>query len=207
MTISVVFLSIGVVVVSPLLFQAFSGRSRWLVAAATSALLVAWVWSSVGYRGTLEPLGFLALAASWGAATAVDLAEHRLPDPLTLIPYTLYFALQVPYAWLSDEWGRLGGAFLGSLLTAGILFVLAYINPTGFGLGDVKLGLTTGAALGWFGVGTALLGVGAAFILMALISALLLVTKRIRRDSEIPFGPFMILGVLVAPFAASLLGW
>lgn len=56
-------------------------------------------------------------------------------------------------------------------------------------------------------MGTALLGVGAAFILMALISALLLVTKRIRRDSEIPFGPFMILGVLVAPFAASLLGW
>ncbi|CAL8972468.1 hypothetical protein TESS_TESS_02501 [Tessaracoccus sp. O5.2] len=168
---------------------------------------MAWVWSSVGYRGTLEPLGFLVLAAFWGAATAVDLAEHRLPDPLTLIPYPLFFALQVPYAWLSDGWGRLGAAFLGSLLTSTILFVLAYINPSGFGLGDVKLGLTTGAALGWFGIGTALLGVGAAFILMALISAMLLVTKRIRRDSEIPFGPFMILGVLVAPFAASLLGW
>lgn len=166
-----------------------------------------WAWWRIGDRESLELLGFLALAASWGAATAVNLAEHRLPDPLTLIPYPLFFALQVPYAWLSDEWGRLGGALLGSLLTAGILFVLAYINPSGFGLGDVKLGLTTGAALGWFGVGTALLGVGAAFILMALISALLLVTKRIRRDSEIPFGPFMILGVLVAPFAASLLGW
>ena len=166
-----------------------------------------WAWWRIGDRESLELLGFFALAASWDAATAVDLAEHRLPDPLTLIPYPLFFALQVPYAWLSDEWGRLGAAFLGSLLTANILFVLAYINPSGFGLGAVKLGLTTGAALGWFGVGTALLGVGAAFILMALISALLLVTKRIRHDSEIPFGPFKILGVLVAPFTASLLGW
>jgi len=206
-TIPVAILTVVVAVVSPLLSQSLSEHSRWVVAAASTALLALWVWWWIGYQDSLEPLGFLALAGIWGAATAVDVAEHRLPDPLTLIPYPLFFALQVPYAWLSDEWGRLGAAFLGSLLTATILFVLAYINPSGFGLGDVKLGLTTGAALGWFGVGTAILGVGAAFILMALISALLLVTKRIRRDSEIPFGPFMILGVLVAPFAASLLGW
>ncbi|WP_353081082.1 A24 family peptidase [Tessaracoccus lapidicaptus] len=207
MTIPVAILAVVVAVVSPLLSGSFVGRSRWVVAIAATTLLVVWVWWRIGYRDSLEPLGFLALAAFWGAATAVDVAEHRLPDPLTLIPYPLFFALQVPYAWLSDEWGRIGAAFLGSLLTSTVLFVLAYINPSGFGLGDVKLGLTTGAALGWFGVGTALLGVGAAFILMALISALLLVTKRIRRDSEIPFGPFMILGVLVAPFAASLLSW
>ena len=103
--------------------------------------------------------------------------------------------------------GRLGSALLGSLLTAAVLFVLAYINPSGFGLGDVKLGLTTGAALGWFGFGTALLGIAAAFILMALISGLLLATKRIKREAEIAFGPFMVLGVLVAPAAAGLLGW
>lgn len=179
-------------------------RSRWWLAGLTAALVAIW---ALFLTTRLESLGFLVLAAAWGAATAVDLAEHRLPDSLTLIPFPLFFILQTPWAIIESSWGRLGSALIGSLVTAAILFVLAYINPSGFGLGDVKLGLTTGVALGWFGVGTALLGVAAAFILMAVISGLLLATGRIKREAEIAFGPFMILGVLVAPLTASLLGW
>ncbi|WP_255443660.1 hypothetical protein [Tessaracoccus sp. MC1679] len=42
---------------------------------------------------------------------------------------------------------------------------------------------------------------------MAAISGLLLATRRIQREADIAFGPFMVLGVLVAPAAAGLLGW
>ncbi|MHA6524903.1 prepilin peptidase [Tessaracoccus sp. G1721] len=175
------------------------------MAALTAAVVSCWAFLLVDQLAALA--GFAMLGAAWGAATAIDLAEHRLPDALTLIPFPLFFALQIPWAITEGGWGRLGSALLGAFLTAAILFFLAYINPSGFGLGDVKLGLTTGAALGWFGVGTALLGVAAAFILMAVITGVLLATGRIKREAEVAFGPFMILGVLVAPWAATILGW
>ncbi|MHA6509619.1 prepilin peptidase [Tessaracoccus sp. Y1736] len=201
-------LVVGVVLVPAIIAPLVTGylspsAQRWL---SVAFALTTSTWAAIAVNPSALP-AFAVLAAAWGAATAVDLAEHRLPDALTLIPIPLFFALQVPWAVLEGGWGRLGSALLGSLLTAAILFVLAYINPSGFGLGDVKLGLTTGAALGWFGIGTALLGVAAAFILMAVISGLLLATEKIKREAEIAFGPFMILGVLVTPWAGSLLGW
>ena len=188
-----------------LLTRKLSSAGPLWVAAATAAAVG--VWSVLLVQVPVHLPAFAVLAAAWGAATAVDLAEHRLPDALTLTPFPLFFLLQLPWAVIEDGWGRLGSALVGSAVTAALLFVLAYINPNGFGLGDVKLGLTTGAALGWFGLGTALLGLGAAFILMAVISGVLLATKRIKREAEIAFGPFLILGVLVAPAAADLLGW
>lgn len=188
-----------------LLTPRFSGRGSWWVATFGAAAVSGWAFLLIDQVQSLP--SFAMLAGVWGAAAAVDLAEQRLPDALTLIPFPLFFILQIPWTVIEGGWGRLGSALLGAAFTATILFVLAYINPSGFGLGDVKLGLTTGAALGWFGVGTALLGVAAAFILMAVISGLLLATGRIKREAEIAFGPFMILGVLVAPWTASLLGW
>lgn len=191
--------------VAVLLTRGLSSSGAWWVAAATAAAVG--VWSVLLVQVPANLPAFAMLAAAWGAATAVDLTEHRLPDPLTLIPFPLFFLIQLPWAFIEGGSGQLGSALLGSVLTAALLFVLAYINPNGLGLGDVKLGLTTGAMLGWFGLGTALLGLGSAFIFMAVISGLLLATRRIRRDADMAFGPFMVLGVLVAPGAASLLGW
>lgn len=191
--------------VAALLTVKLSSAASWAVAGATAAAVSIWSLLLVQAPGNLP--AFAMLAAAWGAATAVDLAEHRLPDPLTLIPVPLFFLLQLPWVVVEGLWGHLGSALVGSAVTAALLFVLAWLNPTGFGLGDVKLGLSTGAALGWFGFGTALLGLGAAFILMAVISGLLLAARRIDRGAEIAFGPFMVLGVLVAPGVAGLLGW
>ncbi|MHA6511718.1 prepilin peptidase [Tessaracoccus sp. Z1128] len=191
-------------VLAAFLTRQLSRAAKWWWAGAAAALVQ--LWALVSTTGW-EALPFTVAAIAWGTGIAVDLAEHRLPDLITLAPVPLFFALFLPSMSASGEWRRLGEAVLGSLLTAAVLFALAYINPDGFGLGDVKLGLTTGAALGWFGLGTALLGLGAAFILMAVISGLLLATRRIKRDAEIAFGPFMVLGVLVAPAAANLLGW
>ncbi len=179
-------------------------RGRGWIAALVAAVVGLWAGLTTG---PLESVGFLIVAVLWGAATAIDLAEHHLPDPLTLWALPSFLLPQLPWAVTNADWPSVGRAIGGAAMTAVILFALAYINPRGFGLGDVKLGLSTGAALGWFGLSTALVGIAAAFILMALISSVLLLTRRITRDSEVPFGPFMILGVLVAPVSASLLGW
>ena len=64
-----------------------------------------------------------------------------------------------------------------------------------FGLGDVKLligvGLLTGAS-------RMLGGVVFALLLAGVVLAVLLVTRRIGRQTYVPFGPFFILGALWA---------
>lgn len=180
-----------------------TGAHRWIAALVAAAVAV---WAALLVPVLALP-GFALVAVAWGVATAVDLSRHQLPDTLTLGSYPAFLVLLVPWAVVHGGWGELGRAALAGIVTALVLFVLAYINPSGFGLGDVKLGLSTGAALGFLSWGAALLGILLAFILMAVISLVLLALRRIKRDSELAFGPFMVLGVLVAPWAATLLGW
>lgn len=173
------------------------------MASAAGCLILAWTFAVLNQP--LALLGFAVLAAAWGAAAVIDLQTHHLPDVLTLGSYPVFLLLMLPVAAVEGEWAALGHAALLGIGTAIVLFVIAFINPAGFGLGDVKLGLSTGAALGWLGVMEALAGLLAAFVLMAVVGAVALATKRLGRKSDVAFGPFMIAGVLVAPWLAQLM--
>ncbi|MGA4508927.1 hypothetical protein ACQB6R_11080 [Propionibacteriaceae bacterium G1746] len=185
---------------------ALARPSRWIYGLTAAAVFVwAVLWTDVWAWPA-----FAVLAWAWGAGTAQDLAQHRLWDRFTLLPFGVFVLLLVLPAAVHGDWGRWGMTIVAGLITATVLFVIAFINPAGFGLGDVKLGLTTGAALGWIGVGwpgvlLALLGTVAAFVLMAVVGVVLLATRAAKRDTDVAFGPFMVLGVLVAPWLAGLL--
>jgi leader peptidase (prepilin peptidase)/N-methyltransferase len=122
------------------------GPAPWLVEVVAGAVcgLLAW---RVADPWTLAALCWLGLA---GVALAfVDVAVHRLPDLLTLPTYLGVLVLLAGAAVANGEPGRLGVAFLSGLGVAAFYFVLVLISPAGMGLGDVKLGLSTGTALGW----------------------------------------------------------
>ncbi|MBM0239413.1 prepilin peptidase, partial [Micromonospora sp. ATA32] len=72
------------------------------------------------------------------------------------------------------------------------------LGRRGFGLGDAKLALGVGALLGWYGWSALLVGLVLALALSALVSVGLLVARRVRWSSHIPFGPFLILGTAAA---------
>ncbi|WP_449061758.1 hypothetical protein [Planomonospora algeriensis] len=80
--------------------------------------------------------------------------------------------------------------------------MLFLVNPVGMGLGDVKLAASLGTALGWFGWDALLAGAFLGFLAGGLYGGALLVARRANRKSEIPFGPFMIIGT----FAVLLVG-
>ena len=162
------------------------------------------LWAFLILDRPLALLGFSLLAAVWGAASVIDVQTHHLPDLLTLGSYPAFLVLMLPSAVVDGTWGALGRAAVVGVVNALVLFIVAYINPAGFGLGDVKLGLSTGAALGWLGVAEAVAGLLAAFILMGVVGAVALGVKRLGRKSDIAFGPFMVAGVLVAPWLAQL---
>ncbi|MFJ7291612.1 prepilin peptidase [Streptomyces collinus] len=148
--------------------------------------------------GTRPELGvWLLLAPAGVLLTVVDFRVRRLPDPLTLPFAGAALVLLGLTALVPEHAGQWTTAVLGSLALGGGYFVLFLINPAGMGFGDVKLALGTGAALGWYGWPTVMLGTFAGFLLGALYGAALVITRRADRKTAIPFGPFLITGALL----------
>jgi leader peptidase (prepilin peptidase)/N-methyltransferase len=97
---------------------------------------------------------------------------------------------------------------LGGVIIGGGLFWLIYQFSKGkwIGGGDVKLGWLLGLVVGT--PGKAALFIFGAAILGTVASLPLLVSKRLKGNSVIPFGPFLIIAAIIAQlFGAALLAW
>jgi len=141
------------------------------------------------------------LALLWAAAFAVplalvDLAEHRLPRRFTY-PSAAGTLLLLAVARLAgDRSGSALHALYGALGLGAVFWLMAFALP--FGRGDAALGLTVGAVLGWYGFRTLFEGVFLGFLLAGLYGAGKLAARRAGRRDELPFGPFLLLGTLLA---------
>ncbi|MEU6349830.1 A24 family peptidase [Streptomyces sp. NPDC047072] len=136
----------------------------------------------------------------------VDLRVRRLPDVLTLPLAAAALGLLALLSLVPEHTGHWPTALYGSLALGAFYYLLYRINPGGMGFGDVKLALGAGAALGWYGWPTLLLGTFAGFLLGALYGGALVVARKANRKTTIPFGPFLIagayLGLLIGAYAA-----
>ena len=169
--------------------------ARYPVIEAVTGLLFLGTALWLGLSWTL-PAG-LYLASLTVVATAIDLEHHRLPDVLVLPSYPIMLALLALAMAGPGDLADLGRALLaGGAMFLGYL-VLALINPSGMGGGDVKLAGVLGRALGWVGWWPVLVGAFAGFFLGAITGLLLLIGRRAGRKSHIPFGPFMFAGTYV----------
>jgi len=129
------------------------------------------------------------------AISAVDM-EHRIVPDRIVLPATVVVLAAQTMRDPSLEW--LLGAFGASLFL--FLAVLAY--PAGMGMGDVKLALLMGAALGKLVAVGLMVG-----MLAALVPGLYLLARhgQAARKMAIPFAPFLALGSIVALFAGDSL--
>ncbi|MGC0141494.1 prepilin peptidase [Pseudactinotalea sp. Z1732] len=152
--------------------------------------------------GWAELVGFAAAAVGCALLSVIDLAVRRLPDRVvgaTLLGLVLPLVLE---AGISGAWADLGRAGLGALALVAGYFVLAFIAPSGLGLGDVKFAAVIGAFLGWFGWWQVGAGTLLAFLINALVATVVLVSRRGSRRSQIPFGPAMMAGAVAAVLLA-----
>ncbi|MFD8967298.1 prepilin peptidase [Streptomyces sp. NPDC059568] len=134
----------------------------------------------------------------------VDRHVHRLPDQLTLPLAAAAAVLLGVAALLPGAGGSWSLALLGGLALGVCYFVLFLINPNGMGFGDVKLALSLGVALGWYGWLVLFVGAFVGFLLGALYGLGLILLRRAGRKSAIPFGPFMITGALTGILLGAL---
>ena len=155
---------------------------------ATALLVAACLWH-FGLSGQAAIAAFFCVVLV--AVSATDLTHRIIPNrivvPAAVIVLVAHTALQT-----SPEWA------IAALVAALFLFLAALAYPGGMGMGDVKLALLMGAALGKT-VSVAMM----AGMFAALLPSLYLLARHgsKARKMGIPFGPFLALGSVVALFA------
>ena len=159
----------------------------------STALLVAGCLLAFGLTGRAAVAAFF--CAVLVALSAIDL-EHRIVPNRIVLPAAVVVLLAQTALEPSPEWAL---AALGASL---FLLVAALAHPAGMGMGDVKLALLLGAALGK-AVPIALM----AGMLAALVPSIVLLARHGAgaRKMGIPFAPFLALGGIVALFAGERL--
>jgi leader peptidase (prepilin peptidase) / N-methyltransferase len=123
--------------------------------------------------------------------SSIDLTHRIIPNRI-VVPATVVVLVAQTALRPSLEWT------LASFGAALFLFIAAVAYPAGMGMGDVKLALLMGAALGRTVPVAMMVG-----MLAALVPSLYLLARHggAARKMAIPFGPFLALGSVVALFA------
>ena len=124
------------------------------------------------------------------AISAIDF-EHRIIPNRIVLPAAVVVLVANTLRDPSPQW------LVAALAASAFLLTAALIYPAGMGMGDVKLALLMGAALGKT-VPVALM----AGMIAAMIPSLVLFARHgsKARKMGIPFGPFLALGSVVALF-------
>jgi leader peptidase (prepilin peptidase)/N-methyltransferase len=158
------------------------------VEVATAVLVAACVWK---FGLTMDAAVAAFFCAVLVAITATDLMHRIIPNrivvPAAALVLVANTALHPSPVWV-----------VAALAAAGFLFAAALAYPAGMGMGDVKLALLMGAALGKT-VSVAMMG----GMLFALVPSMYLLARHGQkaRKMGIPFGPFLALGSVLALFA------
>jgi leader peptidase (prepilin peptidase)/N-methyltransferase len=162
------------------------------VAAAVVAVgLAGAAFVRVGFGGDGVIAAFVACVLV--AISVVDIEQRRIPNvvvlPATIAVLGAQLALNPEQ---TAEW------LLASAGAALFLLLPLLVYPAGMGMGDVKLALLLGAALGHGVVAAMTLAIFAAFVFAL---GVLVRGGPSARKTAIPFGPFLALGALVVILA------
>lgn len=171
------------------------------LAAALGAVLV---WASSRIVTVRAPLAIAlaVVAAVLAVQTVVDLAVHRLPREISYAGL-LAFALALPFTETGAT-NRWFGALLGLAIMTAITAALVVVTRGSLGIGDLHLSPLLGALIGFFAPALiALAWVVTAFV-GGVVVAIGLATRRLQRSQHVPYGPFMILGAIVAIVAGAM---
>lgn len=116
-----------------------------------------------------------------------DLKERIIPNPMNLF---LLICGVVIMLITGDYLSHLLGFFVFGIS----MFLIAVISK-GFGMGDVKYVFVSGLVLGFKLAGY---GLVIGIMLGGLFSAILLVMKKVKKDDYISYGPYLVLGNIIA---------
>ncbi len=172
--------------------------ARYPLVELACAALFAGTAARLGYDWALP--AFLVLFAGLLALSVIDVETLLLPKKIVWPLSVLVGALLIMAAAATGKWhDLLVGVICGAAWFV-LFFALNLASPRLLGFGDVRLAPVLGLALGWLGVRYVFLGFFAANIIGAAIGVALIVTHRMSRQQQIPYGVFLAAGFAVAVF-------
>ncbi|MFA7676202.1 MAG: prepilin peptidase [Candidatus Shapirobacteria bacterium] len=134
-------------------------------------------------------LGFL-IVVLLAFSAGFDWKYMILPDFSTIILIIIAFL-----GVIFDE-SNIIPYLLSVLISAGFLLILNLITKgKGMVMGDVKFALFMGLFLGYPKI---IIAFYVAFIVGAIYGIILMIFKKAKKKSQVPFGPFLILGTIIA---------
>lgn len=175
---------------------------------------IVWLLVYSHFGLSVEALAFVYLFSILIAVFFIDLEHMIIPNELVIaasaggllvIVYNMVtpFSVFEPAHWATPLIGMVSSS--GILFLVALIGLLIYKNDGAMGMGDVKLFIPIGMFLGWK---LSLLALFISIMGGGIISILLLLFKIKDRKSAIPFGPFIILGTMVAAlYGNKLLEW
>lgn len=152
--------------------------------------------SFMSHMGLMSLMGLMVVSVSFLWIFFSDLVYGVIPDLAVAIGAIGAIGIHLGEGNPMNFFSSIGPFVLPAMGTA--LFFLTLVVITrgrGMGTGDVTLGALVGFLLGWPRV---LLGVWIGFVSGAVIAVALLIVGRKRLEHTIPFGPFLVVGTIVA---------
>ena len=177
--------------------------SRWIVFAAAVLLtgVVCFCAQTFQWGGSgIDTIGFIKVAVTaliMMSAAVIDLFTKKIPSflpVLFLIVGTIMLAVEFIYMRESFP-VLLAGSLIGLVGGFLVLLLLSFITKGGLGMGDVKLV----GAMGYLsGIAASFYSFFFATVLCLIVTLALLISKRKKLKDELPFGPFLYLGYVLA---------
>jgi Type IV leader peptidase family. len=152
------------------------------------------------FIANLDLIKYLILSPMLITAFIIDYKLQIIPNRLNLTIFEIGLVIAFIYGisnvaiTINMLLGMIcgGGIFLGITLIGGMIY-----GKEAMGLGDVKL---MGALGLFFGVSNIIIIALLSFLIGAVLSIFLLVTKIKKTDEYIPFGPFIVIATFISMF-------
>lgn len=167
-------------------------------------LFVWWYWGGAFFFQlsrapfqTLQPLFWLIVGILLLVVLIVDSLYLIIPDTVVVALFTLTLAYRLFLTATGVMFfPDLVMTLVASVAAVGFFWFLWWVTKgKGMGLGDVKLVAALGLLLGW---PKTFIGLFLAFILGAVIGIILLALGKKKFGQVIPFGPFLVVGTMLA---------
>lgn len=176
-------------------------KTNYLIILATIVLYIAVLYRfgiQSGFIANLELIKYLILIPMLLAAFAIDYRLQIIPNRLNLTMFEIGLLIAFIYGW--SNIAITINMLLGMLAGGGIFLLITLIGGAiygkeAMGLGDVKL---MGALGLFFGLSNIVIISLVSFLVGAILSVFLLVTKIKKSDEYIPFGPFIVIATFVS---------
>ena len=139
---------------------------------------------------SMEMVFYCLLSSILFVIAVIDFEHKIIPNELLIAALLLGIVFHI-----------LNGGFLNSVIgffaVSVLLYIIALLSKGGIGGGDIKMMAAFGFCIGWQNI---LLSLFIASIIGSMVAIYLLVFKKYGRKTEVPFGPFLAVGIYISIF-------